>query len=137
MKFLVAIFFLLAASTLGAQTANVIELEPSDAAKAQKAYADLQAAQLFWDSTSAYIGRKYAHAGNCVTTDSQNNITGGWGPCAISPVSGFENGFEFSKDFKYIVPKPREQKPTINFGGNTVLTPYSPYSGSVGTLQLD
>ena len=76
---------LLLAGSLSAQTANVIELSPADTITAKAAWQNLQDAEKKWKDEQSVIGRKYA---------------------TLPGNPGFEHGFEFSKDFKYIVPKP-------------------------------
>jgi hypothetical protein len=90
------------AGTLFAQSANVIELEAADAARARKAWDALQKAQAEWDDLRDQIGNKYtltkqddAHCAGITLKDKYYGC----------PMKGFENGFEFSKDFKFIVPK--------------------------------
>jgi hypothetical protein len=118
MKYLIA--FLLAALSVGAQTANVIELKPADTAQAQKAWDALQKAQREWENVQETIGSKYVYTGPVWAI-------GGTGMKEIhQPVAGFDGGFEFSKDFKYIVPKLPEQKPY----------PYGQWGGVVGTPYI-
>lgn len=106
MKFYLPLALLVAmlGGTVFAQTANVIELEPTDALRAKKAWDALQKAQGEWDTVRSAVGQKYAER----PSDSV-----GSGHCWITLNDGqlhcwheqFENGFEFSKDFKFIVPK--------------------------------
>jgi len=93
------------ATTVFAQNANVIELEPTDTVKAQKAWDNLQKAQMEWESTRITLGNKYTNKVPCVAS-----LSGTWPPssdqvCIHQPKEGFESGFELSKDFKFIIPK--------------------------------
>ena len=116
MRLLIA---LLLASSVFAQTANVIELEPADTARAQKSWDALQKAQLDWASTQQFLSNRYTtvdendpNASTLTTYVWRNDdpkITG-----KRHYRKGWEAGFEFSKDFKFIVPKvpePPKQPP--------------------------
>jgi hypothetical protein len=114
-RLLVAVV-LLAASGVLAQTANVIELSPVDAARAQKAWDTLQRAQAEWKETQKDMEVKYVPLGakgHCTIATDGRCLSDEW-----------INGFEFSKDFKAIVPKTWTQ--TWTAGGNTILTPAYP-----------
>lgn len=91
------------ATAVFAQSANVIELEPADGARVQKAWDALQKAQADWDAVHHDIEMKY-------TTRPGN--TGGAGMCVVNAdycyKEAFDDGFEFSTDFKFIVPKNTE-----------------------------
>jgi hypothetical protein len=95
-----AIVFLILASGVGAQTANVIELTPADQARAQKAWDALQKAKSEWHSVQESVANKYL-------TDPQSIVCQG-AACGGRIYSTFESGFEFSKDFRFIVPKHAE-----------------------------
>jgi hypothetical protein len=99
------VLVLLCAVTVGAQTANVIELKPEDSSRAQKAWDDLQKAEAGWKDVQDQIDMKYVE----VPFDGKSGGTFTW-PGDVKngfrPKSGFNGGFEFSQDFKYIVPKP-------------------------------
>jgi hypothetical protein len=88
-----------------AQTANVIELEPADTARAQKAWDELQKAKNHWALVIADINMRYLNASR--TCPAGNT-------CAVFNKEGFEAGFEFNKDFKFIVPK-IEPSPTPHY----------------------
>lgn len=77
MKLLVAVFFLFCISAF-AQDAVVVELSSSDAAQAKELYSAKVAADAAWDKAYGAIVSKY---------------------------SGFLSGAEFSKDFRFIVPR--------------------------------
>jgi hypothetical protein len=97
-----------------AQDANVIELDQSDSLRVETAYKALQKAQADWDKVRRDIGEKY--------TERPSN-TGGNGHC--TPIidgkqhcykEGFDyEEFQFSKDFRFIVPKP-ESHPVTQYG---------------------
>jgi hypothetical protein len=78
MKPLLAFLLLASALTVGAQTANVIVLAPEDSAKAKLVYEAMEKAKADWEAEKVDIKAKYGR-------------------------KGFEE-FEFSKDFKAIVP---------------------------------
>lgn len=105
MKTILLTLGILAASTLAAQTANVIELAPGDTAKVKAAWDQYQVAKENWLSERLAIGDKY-------TVRPSNQ--GGVNPCSIvnaterCPKAGFEGGFDFSNDFRFIVPKPAD-----------------------------
>jgi hypothetical protein len=86
------LILLLAASAAWPQTANVIELTPADQARTQKAWDALQKAQGEWNIIVADINGKYV-------LDKNHHQS-----------EGFENGYTFSKDFRFIVPKVAEPK---------------------------
>jgi hypothetical protein len=154
-----AILFLILAASVGAQTANVIELEPVDAVKAQKVWDTLQKAQADYDFTLKILGEKYTlvksgdpDAGNA-STGIDVPVGTGYTSGVVSACNtiqwqdqnkdcpmpskeelekrakeqkawddehfryyrkGFEGGFEFSKDFRFIVPKKTAPMPIIN-----------------------
>jgi hypothetical protein len=95
MKPLILLAVLLAAMTVGAQTANVIELTPADQARAQKAYGAYVKAETEWNRLEAEIGKRYIDSQRLVVSEH-----------TTIPPAGFENGFEFSRDFRFIVPRP-------------------------------
>ena len=96
-----AVLFFLVAISVSAQTANVIELDPQDSIRAQKAWNALQKAQTEWDKTRSDIDDKYVNIG---PEGVVLNLKTGRG--YQQPLPGFSYGFEFSRDFKHIVPKP-------------------------------
>ena len=98
----------LAALTVWAQTANVIELEPYDTARAQKAWDALQKAQVEWDLERGHISGRYVEK-SC--GPNENKLIIG----SACSVPGFESGFEFSKDFRFIVPKQPDPKSPIQY----------------------
>jgi hypothetical protein len=107
---LAVLVFLLVASTVFCQTANVLELTPADQARAQKAWDAKQKADVEWDRVRADIGNRYASKAPCVAS-----LSGVWPPsnegqCIHQAKEGFESGFEFSSDFRFIVPKVAEPK---------------------------
>jgi hypothetical protein len=115
MKPLLAFLLLASALTIGAQTANVIELTPADQARAQKAWDALQKAKNDWGVLQTEIQMKYAEAPQSCIGGTAIIINGGCGGTQVmTSLPGFENGFEFSKDFRFIVPKVLE--PTSSTG---------------------
>ena len=89
---------LLLAGSLSAQTANVIELSPADHAAALKSWLALKAAEDNWNTEVSHIERLYVPKGTpgqCTDNAENRCVPDEWYP-----------GIEFSKDFKYIVPKP-------------------------------
>lgn len=73
----------------------------------EKAWLNLKDSQMIWDKERDRVGSKY------VSTKIRCSSGGGvvYGSSDVSPCvsittpKGFEDGFEFSKDFKFIVPK--------------------------------
>lgn len=115
------IIALLFAGTVFAQTANVIELDPPDTARAQKAWDALQKAQAEWDATRDSVGLRYAVTpGASIFSLNCGPIRDGGITCQHTR-PGFENGFEFSKDFKYIVPKAAAPSTCIGSGCGSYL----------------
>jgi hypothetical protein len=112
-----------------AQDANVIELDHSDSLRVEAAYKALQKAQADWDKVRDDIGEKY--------TERPVN-TGGAGGCSLVVTNGgkehcwkegFTYGtFEFSKDFRFIVPK-SEPPPTIQYNYPTYPTSHCTVNG--------
>ena len=146
------IVFLLFAVSVGAQSADVIELDRTDATEVRAAWTKLQDAQTKWDALHERMRQKYTlvkegdpDKGNLSTfinpgTGISGTITfaSGCNVISITPTEvagdcgkppskeelarqekerkeyadaheryfrkGFENGFEFSKDFRFIVP---------------------------------
>lgn len=111
MKILALSLILLFASAAFPQTANVIELAPDDSARAKAAWDVLQTAQHNWDDLQEHMRVKY-------TTDGRNDKDR-W------PKAAFTYGFEFSKDFRFIVPK-LATSGTLTYGnswGGNYITP--------------
>lgn len=113
MRKLLLIPVLLICSSLGAQEAHVIALKSEDAAHARCAWERLQKAQKEWEQVQKDIEEDYLR----VPTESKDAST------TLSIFNsgrtyrkGFESGFQFSSDFKYIVPKPYQD--VITGSGN-------------------
>lgn len=105
MKIFALLALLIFATAAFPQSANVIQLAPEDASSVRKAYVELQNAQRHWDDIKFIIDSKYVLFSNCSSPDRQS-LSDGVVLCGTpSRVTGFENGFEFSKDFRFIVPK--------------------------------
>jgi hypothetical protein len=79
---MIKILFLLVSTILPAQTAKVIELSPQDQVLSKNKHDDLVRAQKASDDWNTYIQHKY-----------------------IEKKSGWEFGYQFSEDYKFIVPK--------------------------------
>ena len=122
MKSIIVVVALLFAGTLGAQTANVIELKPEDSTKVQKAWDELQRAQARWKDVNDQIDMQYVEVpydgsmGNLVI--SAEVLKNGY-----HRRDGFLAGFEFSTDFKYIVPKPVtvDPKSPLQYNQNPII----------------
>ena len=102
MKLALLSVFLALPLLLPAQTAKVIQLSPEDATKAaalyqQKADIEKQITDLEEKITESYLKGK-----------ADSYFCGVGYICVASPApkSGWESGFEYSSDFKFIVPKP-------------------------------
>jgi hypothetical protein len=99
MKRLILVLFV--ATGVFAQSANVIQLEPSDSARAQKAWDALQKAQAEWDALYDEFQDKYIVV---LKSNDHSTVQRSSGK-AVSVPSDWARGFEFSKDFKAVVPK--------------------------------
>lgn len=100
----IVILAVLLLTAIGAfsQTARVIQLDKPDAQEAKQKWEKLQAAQAEWDAFQERVKNDYTlvspankEAGNIISS----------GPNNLAVRKGFESGFEFSADFKFIVPK--------------------------------
>lgn len=108
MKYLMVTMLLLAVSAQ-AQTAQVIQLSPADAKQAKALHDELATIKARVESFDEGIARKYSGK-ECVSL----HVAGAVVPCTktdekaymigVSP--GWENGFEYSEDYRFIVPKP-------------------------------
>jgi hypothetical protein len=168
MKLALIAMVMLYGISVGAQTANVIELDVVDSIRAERVWTELQKAQADWNDLQKSFGERYTlvkhgdpDAGATSTTIGPpvawaiGGVTGtttlcgsviGQPDCPKETREqiekrdkeqrewedahlryyrkGFESGFEFSKDFKYIVPKPQETaKPQYQFYASPVYTP--------------
>jgi hypothetical protein len=126
MRNFAALFFLLAAAVfltgnwfVEAQSVEVIALDDDYARGIALAHAQLEQDQNIFDVLTKGVQGKYLmeERKDCMSlTASTYCIKKGW-----------ENGFEFSKDWKYILPK-RLQMPS-NGGGEFHLSPWIPGPG--------
>lgn len=122
MKLIVAIAFLFAV-TASAQTAQVIQLNPEDAARAKALYAEKAKVDAEIEALKDSVKKKYvwtAIIGNGYCTHAEQTEDGYCIPY------DWANGFEFSTDFRFIVPaqpKPQPQCPTWE---NLQLTGHQP-----------
>lgn len=107
---LIAALVVLAAACAGAvaQTATVVELKAEDAALAKRLYAEKAGIEKQIADLEVKIRGTYLKPA-C----DKNSITF----CAGSPT--WYNGFEYSTDFKFIVPKP--QVTTLTCGSSNFL----------------
>lgn len=131
MKNLIAVFVIAAqAAICHPQTAKVIVLSPADAAEAKRLYAEKanvekKIAELQARIRDAYIGVPVIQEGNpkryVCPKDSDSTVI--WGPTG-GPVrcerNGWNYGFEYSDDFKYIVPVPLVTSQSSPLLGNCV-----------------
>lgn len=107
MKRVVLMFALvLAAVGVSAQNAKVIQIDKDDARDAKAKWEALQKAQADWDAVTERVKKDYliisANSKECGSIAFGNSSGGS---CYRS---GWEIGFDFSSDFKFIVPKPRQ-----------------------------
>jgi hypothetical protein len=117
----VTVTLLLGAAGLWAQTAKVVQLSPQDAEKARQLYDAAQAAQKAYEDFRTEVAHKYIDYVSATNGDSLvmcGTFTPGGlyqaAPCpgdkpsdvvkTFMPQASWENGFDFSADFKYIVP---------------------------------
>ena len=134
MKILISFLFLSLVSA--AQTAKVIPLSASDAAQAKSLYDRQIALNKAKSDFEAIVKDKYLTkesdsilAATCATLALDGSgISYSSIPCPDPkahkikiPIDGWSNGFEYSEDFKYIVPK----QPVYSLSGTgcTFLTP--------------
>jgi len=101
MKYLTVLLVLLVSIGVYAQNTKVIRLTDSDAIMVKRAYDVLQDANKNWELTQKFIKEKY-----------------------VDKSTGFDYGFEFSDDFKNVVPKPLHYEGCgYNTGYNTLSYP--------------
>jgi hypothetical protein len=125
MKLTLLSVLLLAATTLHAQTAKVIQLNPEDAALAKSLHEQKEALDKkiadFDDGVRKHYLLETKKEGNILTFAFCSN-----GPCPTYK-QGWSGGFEFSDDYKFIVPTPLRPAITYNtcpsyvYGGNTII----------------
>lgn len=115
----IAVFILLLVVAARSQDAEVIELSESDSTRAHEAWLKLQGAQSAWDKLQTEIEAKYVRLskGNC---EKAGMIYYSDGSCIYQD---FNYGFEFSKDFKFVVPKRAEV--VTGTGGYVLCSPGS------------
>jgi len=134
MKTLLAI--LLFAIPLAAQDARVLPLSPVDAQTAKAKYEALQKAQKDWDDFQEKIKQDYLvvpkgdpEAGNTISSGGLTfgrafHISDGSYPTMFER-AGWENGAVFTKDFRFLVPKPSpevKQNPFYVNGSTPMVT---------------
>ena len=81
------------------QTAKVIQLTPDEAKQAKALYDEQQALAKRQQEFDAAISHKYTETPSTLSVFSKPWTT-------YSTNSGWENGFVYSENFKFIVPKP-------------------------------
>lgn len=132
---------LLLAVGVGAQNAKVIQIDRDDARDAKAKWEALQKAQADWDAVAERVKKDYVY----VSKSSQE--------CGSQFMNvdycyrkGWENNFDFSTDFKFIVPKPQPQYSGCNgtswngncgyiFSGATVPTSTFTTNSAIGVIQ--
>jgi hypothetical protein len=113
----------LAAISLHAQTAKVIALEPADAQKAAKLADELKKAQTAMKDFQIHVQDKYVSK-PCTTiafAGSEGKLQCSIGGGCTCRTDGWEHSFEFSEDYKFIVPK---QSPPSYQPQNTPSAPW-------------
>ena len=90
-----------------AQTAKVVVLKPAEAAQAKKLHEALDAAKKDADDFDNEIAARYTWEESGFTVSN-----GAWHSTKV----GWEYGFEFSEDFRFVVPKPYQAKAPMNCG---------------------
>jgi hypothetical protein len=147
MKFIVAILLIAALPVLG-QTAKVVQLSPEDATKAKQLYDAQLAAEKAYADFQVDIGNRYvSHAVTWPTTACA--VICPDGDCSKAQLctppkptpeqeknshgflfnDGWTYGFEFSADFKFIVPKDAPKWTPSVYGGT------APWCGNVLTVN--
>jgi hypothetical protein len=111
MKIIVLSLIFVIVGSVGAQTANVVELSKADSEEVKQAYDRLQDAQVHWQAIQDNIREKYAMVPEGDATAGRTVITTIAGKNRVYR-EGFEFGIEFSKDFRFIVPKSESTKVT-------------------------
>lgn len=95
---------LLLTTMVSAQSAKVIQLDAATSAEAAQLYAQRNEVEKNIEALEAKIRRERLNDPPCAWVTSSSDL------CEAYPTPGWENGFVFSEDFKYIVPKPDEQQ---------------------------
>ena len=102
----------LCASVADAQQAQVIELSPADAARAQAAWEKLKAAEKEFSALRESINKSYLtvpesepDSGQCLNCLCDTWSCGTEEKDRIYRRGGWDYGFDFSKDFRFIVPQ--------------------------------
>lgn len=92
---------LLVVSSVVAQDAKVIPLDAADTRVAKSTYEKMVQAQKGWEKFQLKVGNKYLKR----DSKEEGTIVLFEGSPRFWP-AGWSNGFMFSGDFKYLVPKP-------------------------------
>ena len=128
MKLIAAIVFLFAV-TASAQTAQVIQLKPEDAARAKELYAEKAKVDAQIEALKGQIQKQYLEtllqkSENC---DPRKQFCYDPRIAAImDSYSAWINGFEFSANFQFIVPAQPKPQPQCAPVGNIHLTGEQP-----------
>ena len=101
-----------------AQTAKVVTLKQEEAAKARQLHEAAAAAQKASDDFDAQIAQTYTQskAEGIVTWSPNGSHT-----AAYINRDGWDYGFEYSEDFKFIVPKPYQAKAPEPCGFSSII----------------
>ena len=80
------------------QDADIISITSEESVEAKAAHAELVEAMRKWDAVNTLLMRKY------ITVPCQSTGSGGRiGPTTCNR-EGFDNGFQFTKDYKMLIP---------------------------------
>jgi hypothetical protein len=118
MKFVLAFAVLVLAMCAGAQTAKVVQLKPEDAARAKALYAEKTRIEQEIADFRQHINDDYPEVGVTVPCSASVCMGAGCVPPPPPKVSchraldgDWANGFDFSSDFRFVVPS-RPAKPS-------------------------
>lgn len=133
-KFVLVVLLLSCSTLLHAQTAKVVALTAEESKEAR----DIQAQRVALDKRDADLTERITKAYLQTTEPAQNNVVFGSMPHWRF---GWEAGFVYSEDFKYIVPKLAQPTPCgangIYWGGSTCVPSFfaNPVAGSVTAVS--
>lgn len=109
MKNLILTLMLAVSSIAYSQTAQVIQLSSQDSAEAKSSYQAMKDAEKKWQDFQDQIRKKYVESKNAPTVWCSSIVSGttAYLSCPDNNyLPGWENGFEFTKDFGFLVPLP-------------------------------
>lgn len=121
MKNLILTLILVVSSIAYSQTAQVIQLSSQDSAEAKSSYQAMKDAEKKWEDFQDQISKKYVRSTNAQTAECWTIGSGTTAylscPSLNYYLPGWENGFEFTKDFGFLVPKqePKSTRTTCSF----------------------